>query len=182
MESFTIRPADKTDRNWVAHFLDEHWGSTRVVSRGQVYLAHLLPGFIAEQDDERIGLVTYRIDEGECEIVTINSLRSGEGIGTALIEAAKAVAAEEGCKRVWLITTNDNMEALRFYQKRDFPTGGRVPQRARRIAQDQARNSAVRQGRDSAARRDRTGNHALAHPRSHFLTGDFRRVWTTMKL
>ena len=120
MENFTIRPADKTDRNWVAHFLDEHWGSTRVVSRGQVYLAHLLPGFIAEQDDERIGLVTYRIDEGECEIVTINSLRSGEGVGTALIEATKAVAEEEDCKRIWLITTNDNMEALRFYQKRDF--------------------------------------------------------------
>ena len=120
MENFTIRPADKTDRNWVAHFLDEHWGSTRVVSRGQVYLAHLLPGFIIEQGEERVGLVTYRIEEDECEIVTINSLRSGEGIGTALIEAVKAVAEEEGCKRIWLITTNDNMDALRFYQKRDF--------------------------------------------------------------
>ena len=120
MENFTIRAADKTDRNWVAHFLDEHWGSTRVVSRGQVYLAHLLPGFIAEEGDERIGLVTYRIDEKDCEIVTINSLRAGEGVGTALVEAAKVVAEAEGCERLWLITTNDNMEALRFYQKRGF--------------------------------------------------------------
>ena len=120
MENFTIRPVDKSDRNWVAQFLDQHWGSTRIVSRGQAYLAHLLPGFVAEQDDERVGLITYRIDDDECEVVTINSLAEKAGIGSALIEAVKAAAAEEGCKRLWLITTNDNMDALRFYQKRGF--------------------------------------------------------------
>lgn len=120
MESFTIRPIEKEDRNWIAQFLDRHWGSTRIVSRGQVYLAHLLPGFIAEQDDEKVGLITYRIDEEACELMTINSTVEGQGVGTALLEAVKAVAAEEGCKRLWLITTNDNLKALRFYQKRDL--------------------------------------------------------------
>jgi N-acetylglutamate synthase-like GNAT family acetyltransferase len=121
MGTVTIRPVDKADRNWIAQFLDKHWGSTRVVSRGQVYLAHLLPGFIAEDDDEKVGLITYRFDdESGCEIVTINSTREGEGIGTLLIETVKQVAAEEGCQRIWLITTNDNLNALRFYQKRGF--------------------------------------------------------------
>ncbi len=120
MGTFTIRPIEKTDRNWIAQFLDNHWGSTRVVSRGQVYLAHLLPGFIAEMDDEKVGLITYRLDEKGCEIITINSTREGEGIGTALIEAVKQAASEEGVQRLWLITTNDNMKALRFYQKRGF--------------------------------------------------------------
>lgn len=120
MSSITIRPVERTDRNWIAQFLDKQWGSTRIVSRGQVYLGHLLDGFIAEQDEEPVGLVTYRIDGPACEIVTINSLVQGQGIGTALLEAVKQTALEAGCRRVWLITTNDNMPALRYYQKRGF--------------------------------------------------------------
>jgi N-acetylglutamate synthase-like GNAT family acetyltransferase len=117
---FTIRPAEKEDRNWVAQFLDEQWGSTRIVTRGEVYLAHLLPGFIAIKDDARVGLITYRFEGTECEIITINSTVEGGGIGSALIEAVKQAVILEGCKRMWLITTNDNMRALRFYQKRGF--------------------------------------------------------------
>lgn len=120
MSTFTIRPVEVADRNWIAHFLDKHWGSTRIVSRGQVYLAHLLPGFVAEADGEKIGLATYHLDEAACELVTINSLRPGQGVGTALLAAVKQAAIEEGCKRLWVITTNDNFNALRFYQKRDF--------------------------------------------------------------
>ncbi|MGQ9887893.1 MAG: GNAT family N-acetyltransferase [Aggregatilineales bacterium] len=120
MSSFTIRPVERTDRNWIAQFLDKHWGSTRIVTRGQVYLGHLLDGFIAEQDSKPVGLITYRFDGDACEIVTINSLAQGQGIGTALLEAVKQAALEAGCRRLWLITTNDNMPALRFCQKRGF--------------------------------------------------------------
>ncbi len=67
-----------------------------------------------------MGLVTYNITGVSCEIVTINSARPSSGVGTALIEAVKNVALQSGCKRIWLITTNDNMNALRFYQKRGF--------------------------------------------------------------
>ena len=35
----------------------------------------------------------------------------------SLIDAVKEIAAAAGCKRIWLITTNDNTAALRFYQK-----------------------------------------------------------------
>jgi DNA-3-methyladenine glycosylase I len=122
---FTIRALEPKDRNWVAHFLDEHWGSTKIVSRGEAYYGHLLPGFAAEltdvpDDAPAAGLITYRIDGDSCEIMTMNSLEAGMGIGTALIDAVKQMAAEQGCKRVWLIITNDNLEALQFYQKRDF--------------------------------------------------------------
>ncbi len=66
------------------------------------------------------GLVTYRLEAGECEIVTIDSLIEGIGIGTALIDAVKAAAVAATCERLWLITTNDNVKALRFYQRRGF--------------------------------------------------------------
>lgn len=71
-------------------------------------------------DGKAVGLVTYRIDGYECEIVTLDSLVEGMGIGSALVGAVKAAAVSAKCNRIWLITTNDNLTALRFYQKRGF--------------------------------------------------------------
>jgi len=79
-----------------------------------------LPGFVAVREGRPIGLVTYRIDGDECEITTLNSPVEGVGIGSALVAAVKGAAVSAKCKRLWLITTNDNLSALRFYQKRGF--------------------------------------------------------------
>ena len=51
-------------------------------------------------------------------MVTIDSLRPREGIGTALLSRATGLARAAGVPRLWLITTNDNLNALRFYQRR----------------------------------------------------------------
>jgi len=76
--------------------------------------------FCCGRVDEKIGLVTYRIADRECEIITLDSASPNIGVGTALVNEVKAVADKSGCGRVWLITTNDNLHALRFYQKRGF--------------------------------------------------------------
>lgn len=120
MKTFQIRPLNKEDRNWVACLIKEHWGSIKIVSRGKLYDADVLPGFVAVKEDKPIGLVTYRIDDDECEIVTLDSLVEGIGVGSSLMAAVKDVAVAAKCKRLWLITTNDNLSALRFYQKRGF--------------------------------------------------------------
>jgi len=120
-----IRALTLADRDRVVHHVAEHWGAEIVVVHGTVYCPAGLPGFIAETDGEVPGLVTFHIAgdviAGDaCEIVTLDSLRPGQGIGTALIEAVKAAALAAGCRRLWLITTNDNLHALGFYQKRGF--------------------------------------------------------------
>lgn len=69
---------------------------------------------------EWVGLVTCHIQGAECESVTLNSLYPATGIGTALVEAVKEAAQSANRRRLWLITTNDNLNALRFYQKRGF--------------------------------------------------------------
>src|SRR5260370_41251983 len=120
MPDITIQPLNIADREWVSEFMLEHWGSNKVVSRGVVYYPQDLPGFVATDDGEKVGLVTYNTTGSNCEIVTIDSIRPFSGVGTALIEAIKNIALKSGCKRLWLITTNDNMNALRFYQKRGF--------------------------------------------------------------
>ena len=65
-------------------------------------------------------MVTYCIRGGECEIISLDSLREGQGIGTALVKAVIAEARKGGCSRVVLSTTNDNLRALGFYQRRGF--------------------------------------------------------------
>jgi GNAT superfamily N-acetyltransferase len=114
-----VRPLGDADREWARAKLHTLWGET-VVSRGRVHDATALPGFVAEDDDEPVGLLTYRVDGEDCEVMTIDAFPQGGGAGTALIEAAAAMARESGCRRLWLITTNDNLRALRFYQRRGF--------------------------------------------------------------
>jgi ribosomal protein S18 acetylase RimI-like enzyme len=116
----SIRPVTNAERTWVRDFIIRHWGAEIVIVHGAVYRPHELPGFIAYYGDAKIGLVTYQIDGDACEIVTLDSMRENIGVGTALIKAVKDVAQLAKCKRLWLITTNDNLHALRFYQKRGF--------------------------------------------------------------
>ena len=120
MPDFSIRPLNTDDKDWVSRFITEHWGADKVVAHGVVYHPHDLPGFVAIQEGERVGLLTYHIEKDSCEIVTLDSVRPSIGVGTALIEVVKYVARYVGCKRLWLMTTNDNLHALRFYQKRGF--------------------------------------------------------------
>jgi len=79
-----------------------------------------LPGFIAEVDNRPVGLLTYHVEDDQCEVVSLNSLREGMWIGSSLLDAAKEAAQAAGCRRMWLITTNDNLAALGFYQKRGW--------------------------------------------------------------
>ena len=120
MASIQIRPLSLNDAGWVREFLVEHWLSTKIVSRGRVHSADQLPGFVALEDARRVGLVTYRIEGDECEIVTLNSVLEGHGVGTKLVDEVKSAALSRDCRRVWVVTTNDNLRALGFYQRRGF--------------------------------------------------------------
>lgn len=120
MENVVIKPIEDKNKKWVVSLLEKEWNSVYIVSRGKKHNASILPGFIYVQDNKPVGLITYIIENNECEIVTLNSLLSGKGIGDQLIEEVKKAAKQNNCKRIWLITTNDNTKALNFYQKRGF--------------------------------------------------------------
>lgn len=116
----TIRPIEPADRPWVLRFLRERWGSDRMAAHGVLFYPAEHAGFIAEREREPVGLVTYEIDGDACEITLIDSGPQHAGIGTALLGAVEEAARWAGCARLWLITTNDNLGALRFYQRRGF--------------------------------------------------------------
>lgn len=115
-----IRPIEPLDREWTIDLISERWRSTLIVTRGVKHEIESLPGFIAYLSGDRVGLLTYSITNAECEIITLDSLMENKGIGSKLIVAAREIAIKSSCNRLWLITTNDNISGLRFYQKRGF--------------------------------------------------------------
>lgn len=115
-----IRKTNESDLEWIRNLFIKNWGSDFIVSRGKIQKPENLEGIIAEEDGEKVGLVTIHTENGEMELVTIDSLKPGQGIGTLLIGEVIKIAREKNIKRLWLITTNDNMNALKFYQKNNF--------------------------------------------------------------
>ncbi|MGG5738818.1 MULTISPECIES: GNAT family N-acetyltransferase [Bacillus cereus group] len=104
----------------IRRFMCENWGSSMMVSRGRAHQLEQLPGFIALKNDRIVGIITCEVLKNMCEIVSLDSFEEGNGIGTKLVDCVLQMARENECEKVWLITTNDNMNALRFYQKRNF--------------------------------------------------------------
>lgn len=112
--------AGEADRAWLRDLWRERWTDVTMVSRGKVHHVDALEGVIAWDGDLRVGAATYRREGRECEMVSLDAIEPRRGIGTALTAAVEAAAREHGCRRLWLITTNDNTDALRFYQRRGY--------------------------------------------------------------
>lgn len=127
MNNFLVRPIRASDRDWVESFIKSHWGSEIIVAKGRVIRPGEIDGFAAFKGKNPVGLLTYRVEGRDCEIVTLDSTAEGEGVGTTLIQSVKETAKAKGCRRLWLITTNDNLNALGFYQKRGFRLIGLYP-------------------------------------------------------
>ena len=115
-----VRHLKKSERTWAASLLRDRWGSEAIVSRGKLLQADRLPALLAEHKGERLGLLTYTIVSEACEIVSLDSLVEGQGVASALLQALENEANKAGCKRLWLVTTNDNTHAIDFYRRRGF--------------------------------------------------------------
>jgi len=115
-----IRAVGAFDVDWVRERLAERWGGPEVVVPGRLFRADLLPGFVAEDESRVLGLVTYRIEGERCQVITLDSSAPGRGVGTGLLAAVREAACAAGCGFVGVATTNDNLHALGFYQRRGF--------------------------------------------------------------
>jgi len=114
----TVRPFGEGDQRWADELISAHQGSSRTVRLGELIDPLELPGLVAERDGQRLGLLTYIADGDGFEVLSLHSQVEGAGAGSALLEAAAALARRRGCRRLWLVTTNDNLHALGFYQRR----------------------------------------------------------------
>lgn len=115
----SVRALRDDERAWAGAVLNESWGEI-AIARGREHRPAELPALVAEADGERAGLATYLVQDGECDLVTIDALTVGGGIGGALVEAVADAARDAGATRLVVITTNDNLPALRLYQRHGF--------------------------------------------------------------
>ena len=117
---FQVRAVGVGDRPLVERILTERWGTTVMARQGTTFDAAALPGLLALAGERPAGLLTYAPAGESWELATIDSLTEGRGVGTALVAALAERARAAGARRIWLITTNDNLRALRFYQRHGF--------------------------------------------------------------
>lgn len=115
-----IRPIEGSDRAAVAGLIEARWAGRVIVTRRRAVDAAGLPGFVAVEGDRLLGCATLQHEGDELQIVSMDTVEEELGVGTALVDAAVARARELGVRRVWLCTTNDNLPALRFWQRRAF--------------------------------------------------------------
>jgi ribosomal protein S18 acetylase RimI-like enzyme len=121
MNAIEVRAGRPEDAAYVEESLLTLMGGSDVAGHGELIDATVLPALIAWIDGEAVGHLTYRADPGDgWEVVTLGATRPGRGVGGALMDALLEAARRAGVSRVWLITTNDNTNALRFYQRRGF--------------------------------------------------------------
>ncbi len=114
----TINKITEKDKEWVLEIV-RSWGADFIVTRGRKIYPAKIDGFYAiDENNKRVGLVTYEIIDDQCEIVTLDAFVKFSGVGTALLDEVKKNVKAKGCKRLWLITLNDNLDAIRFYHKR----------------------------------------------------------------
>ncbi len=113
----TIRPITSDDSDYVTAIAAEYFGSSRVVSRGRLHQVETLPGFVAMSGNKRVGLLQFEVRNHELEVVILVSQLQAAGVGRCLLEQAVDHARHlEDLSRCWLITTNNNHNAINFYQ------------------------------------------------------------------
>jgi GNAT superfamily N-acetyltransferase len=116
--ALTIRPIEDRERGELDRRVSERWGSPVVVGRGSRHRVSGLPCLIACSGERWLGVAAYRLAAGACELVLLEAFEPGHGVGTALLDEVVRLAGDAGARRLWLVTTNDNVEVLGFYQRR----------------------------------------------------------------
>lgn len=115
-----LRTISPKNREHVNKFIRDQWFTTEMAVRGKIVDMTKLEGIAAYDNENIIGLITYEIQGNECEIMSLDSLRENHDVGTILLNEVIKIASIMNCSKVKLITTNDNLNAIKFYQKRGF--------------------------------------------------------------
>lgn len=108
------------NRNLVDEFIEQHWYTTTMIIRGKEIDMTKTEGFYFSKGEDIIGLITYMVYDNILEITSLDSLQENQGIGSKLVDAVIHEAKDRKLQKVVLITTNYNINAIRFYQKRGF--------------------------------------------------------------
>jgi GNAT superfamily N-acetyltransferase len=112
-----IRAFEPSDIPWAESLLGGFAGRMQA-RRGELVDVLDASGFIAVDDRANpLGVLTYASRPDGVEVLYIEAATRHRGVGSALLDALFHLVGDQ---TVWLVTTNDNIDALRFYQRRGF--------------------------------------------------------------
>lgn len=115
-----IRPTEDRDHAAVHQLLTDRWTAPEIMLDNEMVDASRLPGYVAFDGDRLVGLVTLIKREDEWEILTLDSINRWGGVGSQLLDAVVTEARSTQVPRLTVRTSNDNLDAFRFYQRRGF--------------------------------------------------------------
>ncbi|WP_084405862.1 GNAT family N-acetyltransferase [Alteribacter aurantiacus] len=122
MITFHMERITEEHRKEIEDFFKAYWGDDRMVYSHGEYICSELEGFIAHDRESIVGAVTYYDHNrtGTREIISLDSLIERKGVGGQLMELVENDALSNDFQELCLVTTNDNVHALSFYQKRGY--------------------------------------------------------------
>jgi ribosomal protein S18 acetylase RimI-like enzyme len=117
--AISVLQLEPADLSWAERLIARRLGGRLQARREELIDVLDVPGLVARRAREPLGLLTYNETEREgYELACIACVADGLGAGTALVEALRDRISIG--TTLWVVTTNDNLDALRFYQRRGF--------------------------------------------------------------
>jgi GNAT superfamily N-acetyltransferase len=116
----TVRPFTAADLTWAEPLVAAEMGGRWQVRRGERVDALRRPGWVAEREAAPAGLLTAAPRADGWELVLLLAIERRTGVARTLVEHLVDEARRAGAGQLWVVTTNDNLAALGFYQRVGF--------------------------------------------------------------
>jgi ribosomal protein S18 acetylase RimI-like enzyme len=122
MGEFAVRRLVSGDQAAAELLLHRDLGGGYQARLGELHDVLARPGFAAWEQSRLLGVATYLPAGGRAQLAAlcVAADRRRSGIGGTLLEAVADAVSSRGALELWLVTTNDNLDALRLYQRHGF--------------------------------------------------------------
>jgi ribosomal protein S18 acetylase RimI-like enzyme len=117
-----VREATDADRSAARALFQRDFGRTKIVAFGEIMDIDEMPALVAITRHDPSGALAYRLLGDALHIVALatDPMWQRSGVGGHLVAEAELLARRLNLSRVLVSTTNDNLPALYFYQRRGY--------------------------------------------------------------
>ncbi len=124
-----VREATDSDRAAARELFTRDFGRTKIVAYSEVMDIDQMPALVAVRYEEPSGALAYRLHGDALHIVALatDPMWQRSGVGGHLVAEAELLARRLNLRRLVVSTTNDNLPALYFYQRRGYRMTDFVP-------------------------------------------------------
>jgi GNAT superfamily N-acetyltransferase len=124
-----VREATDADRAAARELFTRDFGRTKIVAFGEVMDIDSMPALVAAMYRDLSGALAYRLFGDALHIVALatDPMWQRSGVGGHLVAEAELLARRLKLSRLLVSTTNDNLPALYFYQRRGYRVSAMIP-------------------------------------------------------